>query len=86
MAATKNRRILEAATGQLAVESRKGMPDRQTGQPFFVLNIVLGVLYKDRKIVGELASSWGFAVTPVIPGKKGKIPQIELPDELVESA
>ena len=35
--ATKNRRILETATGQPAVESPKRVPDRQTGQPSFVL-------------------------------------------------
>jgi hypothetical protein len=35
--ATKNRRIPETATGQLAVESPKRVPDRQTGQPSFVL-------------------------------------------------
>ncbi len=35
--ATKNRRISKAATGQPALESSKRVPDRQTGQPSFVL-------------------------------------------------
>ena len=49
-AATKNRIIPETATDQLAVESPKRVPDRQTAQPSFILDGQYSINFSKEKI------------------------------------